>query len=142
MDVKIRRHDKEVPLPAYQTPGSVAQDCSVREDTIIESRAIGYVPLNISIEPPKGHFILMAPRSSLHKHGLMFANSVAIFDEDFSGDHDEYKAILYNFTDKPVEVKKGDRIGQIIVLPYDKVTWNEVETLGNSERGGIGSTGK
>ena len=71
----------------------------------------------------------------------MFANSVAIFDEDYAGDQDEYKAILYNFTNEPVEVKRGDRVGQIMVLPYEKVNWNEVDTLGNPDRGGIGSTG-
>ena len=84
---------------------------------------------------------MMAARSSLHKRGLMFANGTAIFDEDYAGDQDEYKAILYNFSTEPVEVKKGDRVGQIIVMPYDKVQWEEVETLGNPERGGIGSTG-
>ena len=141
MGLRIKRIDQEIPLPEYKTPGAAAMDCAVREDAIIAPRSIGYIPLNISIEPPAGHFVLMAARSSLHKRGLMLGNGIAIFDEDFSGDNDEYKVILYNFTDEPVEIKKGERITQIIVMPYDRVTWNEVASLDNADRGGIGSTG-
>lgn len=83
----------------------------------------------------------MAARSSLHKRGLMLANSIGVFDEDFSGDEDEYVAVLLNFTNESVAVKKGDRLTQIIFVPYDKVEWKEVDTLGNSTRGGFGTTG-
>ena len=141
MKLRIRRSDKEISLPAYHTPGAVALDCSVREETTIPARGIGYAALNISIEPPHGHFILMTPRSSLHKRRLMFANGLAIFDEDYSGDNDEYKAILFNFTEQEVVVARGAKVGQITVLPYEKIEWNEVETMGNKDRGGIGSTG-
>jgi dUTP pyrophosphatase len=141
MELRIKRHNKELPLPEYKTPGAAAMDCMAREDSVVSPRSISYVPLNVSIEAPEGHFLLMAARSSLHKKGLMFANSVAIFDQDYCGDEDEYKAILYNFTDEPVEIKKGERITQIIVLPYDKITWSEVDSLENQSRGGIGSTG-
>lgn len=71
----------------------------------------------------------------------MMANGIAIFDEDYCGDEDEYKVIFYNFTDEPVIVLRGERVTQIVVVPYDKVKWNEVETLGMPSRGGIGSTG-
>lgn len=141
MDIRIKRHDKELPLPEYKTPGSAAMDCHVREDITIEPKSVGYALLNFSLAPPPGHFVMMAARSSLHKQGLMFANSVAIFDQDYCGDGDEYKVILYNFSDQPVTVKRGDRISQIIVMPFDRVTWEEVDTLGNPDRGGIGSTG-
>ena len=83
----------------------------------------------------------MAARSSLHKRGLMLANGIGIGDEDFAGDNDEYQAALYNFTDVPVEVKRGDRIVQIIVLPFDRVEWEEVNSHGGRDRGGFGSTG-
>ena len=141
MEVSIRRFDSTLPLPEYKTPGAVAMDCAARENVSIPSKTIGYVPLNIAIKPPQGHFVLMAARSSLHKRGLMLANGVALFDEDFSGETDEYIAILYNFTDAPVAVAKGDRITQIMVLPFDRVTWNEADTLNTETRGGIGSTG-
>ena len=141
MDIPIRRVDKEIPIPEYKTKGSAAQDCYVRETTVIPARTIGYVPLNFSLAPPPGHFVVMAARSSLHKRGLMFANGIAVFDEDYAGDGDEYLAILYNFSDVDVTVLRGDRVSQIVVMPYDKVVWQEVDTLGHNDRGGIGSTG-
>jgi dUTP pyrophosphatase len=142
MEVPIRRVDKEIPLPQYQTAGAVALDCAIREDTTIPPQGIAYAPLNFSLQPPLGHWVLMAARSSLHKRGLMLANGLGIFDEDFSGDEDEYKVALYNFTNEHVDVKKGERLTQIVFLPYDKVEWNEVETLGKEARGGFGTTGK
>ncbi len=141
MDVPIRRIDTGLPLPEYQTAGAVAQDCAARESADIPPKGIVRVPLNFSLKPPAGHFVLLAARSSLHKRGLMFANGVGIFDEDYCGDGDEFTAILYNFTDEPVRVERGERIAQILFLPYARVSWDEKETLGAPDRGGIGSTG-
>jgi len=141
MELPIRRVDKELPLPEYKTEGAAAMDCYVREDVTIAPKSIGYTTLNFALKPPAGHFIIMAARSSLHKRGLMMANGIAIFDEDYCGDEDEYRVIFYNFTKEPVEVKRGERVTQIIVMPYDKVEWKEVEGLGAPTRGGLGSTG-
>lgn len=141
MKVLVRRIDKKMPLPEYKTPGAAAMDCSVREDVQIPPKSIGMTPLNIALKPPAGHFVLLAARSSLHKRGLMMANGVGIGDEDFSGDNDEYQAALYNFTDTPVQLKKGDRIMQMSILPFDRVEWNEVELLGGPDRSGFGTTG-
>lgn len=141
MKVEIRRSNKELSNPEYKTPGAAAMDCAVRESVTIAPRSIGYASLNFSLKPPPGYFVMMAARSSLHKRGLMMANGVAIFDEDYCGDDDEYKVIFYNFTDEPVEIQKGERVTQIIVTPYERVEWEEVDSLGNPSRGGIGSTG-
>ncbi len=141
MEIPIRRVDSDLPLPEYKTPGAAAQDCYVREDMTIAPRSIGYAVLNFALKPPAGHFVIMAARSSLHKRGLMMANGIGVIDEDYCGDGDEYRAILYNFTDEPVEVKRGERVTQIIVMPYDKVEWKEVDTLGAPARGGLGTTG-
>ncbi len=116
-------------------------DCAVREDIEIPSRGVAMVPLNIALKPPQGHFVLLAARSSLHKRGLMMANGIGIGDEDFSGDNDEYQAALYNFTDAPVQLKKGDRIVQMIILPFDRVEWSEIDSLGGPDRSGFGTTG-
>lgn len=142
MKIKVRRIDKSIPLPSYQTKGAAALDCSARENVNIAPRSIAYVPLNVCLKPPKGHFVVMAARSSLHKRGLMLANGIAIGDEDYCGNGDEYKAAVYNFTDQPVTVAKGDRVTQIIFRPYDKIEWEEVDDLGASDRGGFGTTGK
>lgn len=116
-------------------------DLYVRETVTIQPHTIEVLNLNVAIKPPAGHFVLMAARSSLRKRGLMLANGIGILDEDYAGDDDEYHAALYNFTDEPVEVKKGERVTQIIVLPYDKVVWEEKDSLGNENRGAFGTTG-
>ena len=142
MKVKVRRLDKSIPLPSYGTSGAAGLDCCARENTTVEPLSIGYIPLNVCIKPPKGHFIVMAARSSLHKRGLMLANGIAIGDEDYCGNGDEYKAAVFNFTGQPVNISKGDRVTQIIFRPYDKIEWEEVDDLGASNRGGFGTTGK
>lgn len=141
MKVAIKRIDTELPLPEYKTTGAAAMDCVARVDTTIAPGEIGYVPLNVAIKLPKGHFVLLIARSSLHKRGLMLANNVGIGDEDFCGDNDEYQAALYNFTDASATVTRGDRIVQMMVLPFDRVEWQEVTTLGEPDRGGFGTTG-
>ena len=141
MKVPIRRFDKELPLPEYKTAGAAAMDCYVREGTTIAPGAVEIVPLNMAIQPPRGHFVLMAPRSSMFKRGLKMANDVGIFDEDYCGNNDEYRLVLHNFTKEPVTVEKGDRLAQIIVLPFDRVEWEEVDSLKNENRGGLGTTG-
>jgi dUTP pyrophosphatase len=141
MKIPIKRIDREVPLPEYKTEGAAAMDCYVRESGTVPAKGVARVPLNFALKPPPGHFVLLAARSSLHKRGLMFANGVGIFDEDYCGDKDEFTAILYNFTDAPVTIERGDRIAQIILLPLDRMEWNEVDTLDAPNRGGIGSTG-
>jgi len=141
MKLKIKRFDKSLPLPEYKTDKAAALDLYARVDTTIPPKEVGYVPLNIAIELPKEHWALVAARSSLHKKGLMMANSIGVGDEDFCGDNDEYKAILLNFTDQEVMVKKGERLAQLIVLPRERVEIEEVEKLGNKDRGGVGSTG-
>ncbi len=114
---------------------------AARETVTIAPGQVGYVPLNVAIETPKNHVLLMAARSSLHKKGVMFANGVAFFDPDFSGDGDEYKAILYNFSQSPVTIEKGDRIAQVLIVERLDFAWDEVEIMPNKTRGGIGSTG-
>lgn len=141
MNVEIRRVDKDIPVPEYKTPGSAAMDCYARVTTTVPGRGVAYVPLNFSLQPPPGHFVLMAARSSLHKRGVVLANGIGVFDEDFSGNDDEYTAILHNITDAPVTIERGDRITQIIVLPFDRATFTEVEDMKTPSRSGIGSTG-
>jgi len=139
--IKIKRFDKDLPLPEYKTRGAVAFDLMARADTVIPARSIGYVPLNVAMTIPAGHMILLAARSSLHKKGLMMANGVGVVDEDFCGNGDEYKAALYNFTDSAVAVSRGDRIVQAILKPYEKADWDEVDDLERETRGGFGTTG-
>ncbi|MBI2109356.1 MAG: dUTP diphosphatase [Parcubacteria group bacterium] len=141
MKVRIKRIDKALPLPEYKTEGAVAFDFASRIEIKIAPRAIAYAPLNVVIEPPEGFMLLIAARSSLHKKGLMLANSVAIMDRDFCGDEDEYYAVLYNFSDTEASVSRGERIAQGIFKEYKKAEWEETDTMKNPSRGGFGTTG-
>lgn len=141
MEIKIKLIDTSLPLPEYKTKGAVAFDLVSREDCVIAPGEVGYAPLNICVEPPEGHMLMLAARSSLHKRGLMLANGVAIGDQDFSGNDDEYKAALLNFSREPVTIKRGERIVQGIFKPIIRAVWNQVDDMGNASRGGFGSTG-
>lgn len=141
MKVLVRRTDKELLLPEYKTSGAAAMDCAVREDVEIPAKSVAMVPLNIALKPPSGHFVLLVARSSLHKRGLMMANGIGIGDEDYSGNNDEYQAALYNFSDTTVSLKRGERIVQMLILPFDRVVWEEVDSLGGPDRKGFGTTG-
>lgn len=142
MNVHIKRIDKALPLPEYKTPGAAGFDLAAREGQVVPPRSIAYIPLNVAIEPPVGYFVLLAARSSLHKRGLMSANGIGIVDRDYSGNTDEYIAVLYNFTDKDVAIEKGDRLMQGVFVPHVRGDWEEVEDMGNKNRGGFGTTGK
>jgi dUTP pyrophosphatase len=141
MNIKIKRFDKELSLPKRQTEGAAAFDLTARETVTIEPGAIGYVPLNIAVETPPGHFLMIAARSGTHKRGLMMANGIGIIDPDYSGNDDEIKAAYYNFTAASVIVEKGERIAQGTFIPIARFEWNEIETMENKTRGGFGTTG-
>lgn len=141
MRAKIKRFDKELPLPAHMSGGAAAFDMAARESVKILPKDVGYVPLNIAVEPPSGYFLLVAARSSTHKKGLLLANGVGIGDPDFCGDEDEYRAAYYNFTDAPVVVERGERIAQGMFVSFARADWHEVEKMGRDTRGGFGSTG-
>lgn len=139
---RIKRFSKELPLPEYKTPGAAGFDLSARGRTVIAPGAIVLVPLNVAIEPPPGYFVLLAARSSLHKRGLVPANGVGIIDADYMGNDDEYKVVLYNFSNVEAVIEAGERIAQGVFVPLTQVEWEEVDDMGARSRGGFGSTGK
>ncbi len=142
MKIKIKRIDKKLDLPKTHTDRAAAFDLYVREETTIPARGIEYVPLNNVIGIPDGYFLLLAARSSLHKRGLMPANGIGIIDPDFTGDNDELKAVLYNFTDQPVTVEKGDRLMQAAFVKVNDWSWEEVDSMPHKNRGAFGTTGR
>lgn len=142
MRVRIFRKDPSVTLPAYHTSGSVAFDLAAAQNMTVPPREIRLIPTGLVICTPPGHMLLVAARSSTSlKRGLFPANGVGIIDQDFCGPDDELKLLMYNFTDQPVEIKKGDRIAQGLFLKLDRVEWEEVKELNTKTRGGFGSTG-
>ena len=100
------------------------------------------ISTGISLEIPDGYFGAIFARSSLAtKNGIRPANCVGVIDSDYRG---EIIVPLFNDSDKDFKVRTGDRIAQLIIMPYMSIDFNEVETLENTERGegGFGSTGK
>jgi len=139
--MKIKLFDTTMPLPKYQTAGAAGFDLYARETVEIPAREVRRVPLNVAIELPEGYWALMAARSSLHKKGVQLVNGIGVGDLDFRGDQDEYQAALLNFTDKTQIIERGERLVQMIILPYKQVELEQVNSLGNDDRGGFGSTG-
>ena len=111
-------------------------------DVDIPARSIRLVGTGLVIAVPNGHFLGIFARSSTPlKRGLMVANGVGVVDADYCGPADEVKIQLLNFTDVPVQVKRGDRLAQGIVLPCPSIQWEEVQEMQVPTRGGFGSTG-
>lgn len=142
LQVIIKRFDTDLPLPKYQTAGAAAFDLYAREQTTIPAGKVGYVPLNIAIQLPKGYWAQVSARSSLHKRGLLLANGIGVGDWDYRGDGDEYKAALLNFSDQEVVVERGERVAQMMVLPVQQVSFIEQDHFDTDDRGGFGSTGR
>ena len=92
LKVKIKRIDSTLPLPAYETDGSVGFDLLARADTVIAPQTIGLIPGNIIVEVPKGYMLMVASRSSTpRKKGLMKPHGIGVVDQDFCGPQDECK---------------------------------------------------
>ncbi len=142
MRLRIRRLDSTVPLPAYGTDEAAGFDLAAAQDIIIPPRTIALVRTGLVIEVPTGHFLAILARSSTPlKRGLMVANGVGVIDPDYSGPTDEIMIQVLNITDSDVQVQRGDRLAQGIVLPAPRVTWDEVQEIRGTARGGFGATG-
>ena len=141
MSVPIHRLDPAVPLPSYQTAGAAGFDLAASADVTIQPQEVTLVPTGLVIEVPRGHFLGVFARSSTPiKRGLMLANGVGVVDSDYCGERDEIKIEVYNFTSRPVTVKRGDRLAQGIIMPFVRADWRE-EAATKDSRGGFGSTG-
>lgn len=141
MKVTIKRIDKDLPLPRYETAGSVGFDILARADTLIEAKSLSLIPGNIVVEVPVGFMLVVAARSSTpRKKGLLTPHGIGIIDHDYCGPDDEIKIQVYNFSDEAVTVKRGEKIAQGIFVHIDKFDWAETEEMNKANRGGFGST--
>jgi dUTP pyrophosphatase len=108
----------------------------------ITAGAIALVRTGLIIEVPTGHCLAIFARSSTPlKRGLQVANGVGVIDPDYNGPADEVMIQVLNFTAADVQVRRGDRLAQGIILPAPRVRWNEVEEIRQVTRGGFGATG-
>jgi dUTP pyrophosphatase len=141
MQLQVTRIDKELPLPRYETPGACAFDVMARTDMTVEPKTLALIPGNLIVHVPEGHVLMLCSRSSgPKKKGLMTPHGFGVIDRDYCGPDDELKVQVYNFTDAPVRVSRGERIAQALIVPAPVFEFVEVEADGKS-RGGFGSTG-
>ena len=141
--LNIKKLDKRAILPTYGTTDSAGADLyALLEDVIsIEPGETIVIPTGLSMAIPKGYVGLIYARSSLGtKRGLAPANKVGVIDADYRG---EVKVALHNDTNEHRVISGGERIAQLVVIPYVNVELFEVDKLSNTERGegGFGSTG-
>ena len=142
MKVKIINHSKHE-LPAYKTAASAGMDLMANIDNpvILKPLERALVPTGLFIELPLGYEAQVRPRSGLSvKKGVGVLNAPGTIDADYRG---EIKVILVNLSNEDFVIEDGERIAQMIVAAHEKVEWEEVEELLETERGagGFGSTG-
>ena len=143
MEVKIVNKSNHR-LPEYATPGSAGMDlkANIDEPFVLKPLERQIVPTGLFIALPDGYSADIQPRSGLAaKYGVTVANSPGLCDPDYRG---EIKVILINLSNENFVVNPGERIAQLVIRHFEKVEWNEVTTLDETERGegGFGHTGK
>lgn len=143
MEVKIVNKSNHR-LPEYATTGSAGMDlkANTTEPIVLGPLERQMIPTGLYIALPEGYEAQVRPRSGLAaKYGVTVANSPGTVDADYRG---EIKVILINLSNEKFVINPGDRIAQMVVARYERVEWNEVATLDETERGegGFGHTGK
>ncbi len=142
MNIRIINRSKNS-LPAYETLHAAGMDlrADVEEPILLKPMERKLVPTGLHIELPEGFEAQIRPRSGLaFKHGIGIVNSPGTIDADYRG---EIKVLLVNLSDQVFELCAGDRIAQMIISRYEKVSWEQVDVLNETTRGagGYGHTG-
>ncbi|KPH60609.1 MULTISPECIES: dUTP diphosphatase [unclassified Novosphingobium] len=139
--VKILPHGEGLALPAYATDGAAGMDVVSAEDVILAPGGRHAVATGLAMAIPPGFEIQVRPRSGLAlKHGISVPNSPGTIDSDYRG---ELKVILINHGAQAFEIRRGDRVAQLVLAPVTRAAWLTVDELEATERGegGFGSTG-
>lgn len=142
VEVSIVRLDPGLPLPSYAHPGDAGADLYAREDVTLGPGERRLVPTGIALALPEGYVALVHPRSGLaHRTGLSIVNAPGTIDAGYRG---EVQVCLVNLDPaSPIELRRGDRIAQLVIQQFETATFVEVDDLPDSSRGagGHGSTG-
>jgi len=137
MKVKIKKLHPDAVIPKYAKEGDAGMDLTA-VDVVADGGTLTY-KTGLAVEIPRWHVGLLFPRSSVYKTGQTLTNCVGVIDSGYRGE------IMMKFTLSPYqrEYDIGDRVGQLVIMPYPKVEFEEVDELTPTERGsgGYGSTG-
>ncbi len=143
MKIRVKRlhPDAELPVYAHGPEEDAGLDLRALEDVLLEPQAPGLIPTGLAIELAPGYEAQIRPRSGLAlRHAITLPNAPATIDPGYRG---EIRVILLNLGTQPYQVRKGDRIAQMVIARYEAIEWDESE-LGDSRRGegGFGSSGR
>lgn len=139
LNVKLKKLNSKAIVPSYAHDGDAGMDLTATSKWF-EGNKVCY-GIGIAMEIPYGYVGLIFPRSSISKQDLLLSNAVGVIDSIYRGEI----IVKFEMTDtREKNYQIGDRVAQIIIIPYPKVKFDEVENLNNSIRnnGGFGSTGK
>lgn len=140
MKVKIKKIDANAVIPKYAKPGDAGLDLTATSEEWNDDNTMVTYGTGLAVEIPEGYVGLVFPRSSVSKTTLNLTNSVGVIDSGYRGE------IMFKFRylEEGMIYDVGDRIGQLIIMPYPQIEFEEVEDLSSTERGegGFGSTGK
>lgn len=142
LDVPVVRLDPDLPLPSYAHPGDAGADLLTTVDVTLAPGERALVPTGVALALPAGYVGLVHPRSGLAaRHGLSIVNTPGTVDAGYRG---EVKVLLINLDPvAPIELRRGDRVAQLVVQRVETASFVEVDALPASVRGdgGYGSTG-
>ncbi|MCW3044959.1 MAG: deoxyuridine 5-triphosphate nucleotidohydrolase [Actinobacteria bacterium] len=140
--VLIRRLDPSLPLPSYALAGDAGMDLRAAVYAVLKPGERCRIPTGIALAIPDGYAGFVQPRSGLAAlAGLSLVNSPGLIDSGYRG---EIQVVAINLDwQEPIEIRRGDKIAQLVILPVPQATLTEVEALPASDRGdgGFGSTG-
>ena len=142
MEVKIKKLDNRAVIPTYSKPGDAGMDITAIS-VKFEENYIEY-GTGLSFEVPEGYVMLIFPRSSVSKKDVMLANCVGVLDSGYRGELKlRFKIVCQAGQLMRDYYNPGDKVGQIMIIPYPTIEFKEVDNLSDSERGegGFGSTG-
>lgn len=142
MEVKVVNKSNHR-LPEHATIGSAGMDikANISEPIALKPLRRELIPTGLYMQIPTGYEVQIRPRSGLAcKYGITVANTPGTIDSDYRG---EVKVCLVNLSDTPFVINPGDRIAQAVLNKVEKIEWNEVVKLDETERGegGFNSTG-
>lgn len=138
--IKIR-YTRDI-TPIASIPNGDWIDLRCAETMTLTAGQYVQIPLGVAMQLPEGYEAIMAPRSSTFKrYGILMSNSIGVIDETYCGDSDEWSFPAY--VTKNTVIYKNERICQFRIIEHQPaVVLSPVETLGNADRGGVGSTGR
>ena len=140
LEVKIKLLSKNSVMPSYSTKGDAGLDLTAVSEEWNEDNSMVTYGTGLAFEIPEGYVGMLFPRSSVCKTSLNLSNSVGIIDSSYRGE----VMLKYRYPEQGLVYDLGDRVGQLIIMPYPQIKLVEAEELSTTERGegGYGSTGK